>query len=160
MSTIGQGKACEASKFYGMFTANQVQLSAGTVYYNGQSITTAAIGIDTMDFEDALVMISIGGVVGTLPTVNNDVYASATNDATAATLITGASFADVGAVTDTTAGSATTNYVGAIRVSDQKRYLFLRTEFEGTLLTIQFAAGVVLSSAVNEDAGQSYAFDV
>lgn len=111
------------------------RLGSATVYYNGQSITSASgYGFDTREFDDAICQINVGTITGAVATLVNDVYECDTDDPSAATALSGASFDDLVAASDETLKQ------GSIRCKDTKRFLFLRTESQGEPLTIDFGA--------------------
>jgi hypothetical protein len=132
------------------------RITAGaTVYYNGKSITTGAgIGFDSQPFADAMFSVNIGSVAGTLVTLLNSVLESDTDNPAAATALASATF--------TSRGSSTTavKETGAIHCQDTKRYLFLKTEVQGTLTTIDFSAAIIGGNPKEQPTSQALVFNV
>jgi len=151
--SIGRGKTVEGVRV--LPAMHPERIGAATVYYNGAPITNASgYGIDTQPYDDAIVMIDVGTFQGAAATLSVDVYESATDDPSAATLLAGAQFADVNEATDDTA------YNGAIRTKMNKRYLFVRAETMGEPLTCDFSAMVALGRADSQSVGNTPVFDV
>lgn len=156
MSTIGMGKTAEGI----LVTAAMLSERIGsiTVYYNGQSITFGSgHGFDTQPFDDAMCAINVGTLQGTLATLYNSILESATDDPTAATAITGASFTDCNGSADEQMRR------GAIVCRDTKRYLFLKTEVKalaGTTPTIDFGAVWIGGQAREQATSHNLEFDV
>lgn len=134
------------------------RISAITVYFNGQSITFGAgWGFDTQPFDDAMCVVNVGSVLGALLTVENAIYESDTDDPTAATALSGASFNDVNSTNDEAIQR------GAIQCKDTKRYLFLRTEIvapDTTVPTIDFSAIWIGGTAREQATDHPLVFDV
>lgn len=152
---IGRGKIAEALKYQNAFTSECISVSAATVYYNGNAITdNSGIMIDTQDFDEINFVINPGTVLGTLATIQNTVYDSATDDPTAAALVTGASFTDVNSSNDDAIQE------GSILCKNAKRYMCLRTEVLGTLITIDFSAIAALGKVDGEAVSKTLTFDV
>jgi hypothetical protein len=111
------------------------RLGSATVYYNGQSITSASgYGFDTREFDDCICSLNVGTVVGAIATLVNDVYECDTDDPSAATALSGGNFPDIVSTTDERLVH------GSILCKDTKRFLFLRTETQGEPLTVDFGA--------------------
>ncbi len=101
------------------------QAIAGTLY-NGSAATVASgTGLDTQGYEGITIMLNSGTFTGD-GTLNCSAYESETDDSTAASLITGATFDEITTANDRTAFKA------YIRVRRQKRYLWLKTVKTGS----------------------------
>jgi hypothetical protein len=153
MSTIGFGKTIEGVQLN--TAVNGKRFVAATVYYNGISITTSSGMIDTQNYDDAIIRICAGTLQGALLTVTNAVYEADTNNPAAATLVTGASFTDL-----TSASTAGLAQVGAIKVKDTKRFICLRTELQGSPITVDFDAQIILGKATSQAVAVTLAFDL
>jgi hypothetical protein len=114
-------------------------LNAITVYWNGQSITTTAIGIDTQKADHAVIHLNVGTATGTIGTISNAIYVSQTNNPTTASALSGGSFNNI----NNSSGSAT-EQIGAVKTKDTNRYMFLRTEMTGVPVTTAFGATAAL----------------
>ena len=111
------------------------RLGSATVYYNGQSITSASgYGFDTREFDDCICSLNVGTVTGAIATLVNDVYECDTDDPSAATALSGGNFPDINADNDERL------IHGSILCKDTKRFLFLRTEAQGEPLTADFGS--------------------
>jgi len=133
--TIGLGRTADGVAITPAMKAGQI--TSATIYYNGQSITTGAgWGFDAQPYEDCLVQINVGTIQGPLCTLLNSVLESDTDDPTQATHL--ASF-----TTKSGAASVAHQQVGSIKTKDAKRYLFLKTEAQGTTITANFSANFV-----------------
>jgi len=153
MGAIGFGKTGEGI----LITAAMLseRLASATVYYNGQSITTGAgWGFDTQPFDDVVCAINTGTILGPLATLINTVMESDTDDPTAASAISGATFTNGKTTTDEQVRR------GAILCKDTKRYLFLKTELQGTPVTVDFSAMWIAGQARSEEVKQYLEFDV
>lgn len=153
MGAIGFGKTAEGV----LITAAMLseRLTSATVYYNGQSITSGSgWGFDTQPFDDAICAINVGTVLGPLATLINEVYESDTDDPTAATALSSASFTSC----KTTSNEQVRR--GSILCKDTKRYLFLRTELQGTPVTVDFGAFWIGGQAREQATAQYLEFDV
>jgi hypothetical protein len=145
-------KVAENVKVVNAMTAQR--LAAATVFYNGYPITFGAVGIDTLGYNSAEFVLNVGTVLGAVATLINQVYESTTNDPTAATLVTGASF------TSATSASTAALQEGAIQCENTNRYLFLRTEVQGAPMTIDFGAVAILGNAKNLAVSKTLVFDL
>jgi hypothetical protein len=153
MGQLGLGKISEGILVSVAFPA--AQIAAATVYYNGKSITFGSgIGFDTQNYDDCMVGINIGVVQGALATLLNTVMESDTDDPTAATAISLATFS-VRAASATTAQEC-----GRVQCKDTKRFLFLKTEAQGAPLTIQFGAMWIAGTPRSQPTPQKLVFDV
>ena len=133
--TIGLGRTADGAVITAAMKSGQI--TSATIYYNGQSITTGAgWGFDSQQFDDCLAQINVGTIQGPLCTLLNSVLESDTDDPTVATHL--ASF-----TTKSGAASAAHTQVGSIKCKDTKRYLFLKTEAQGTTITVNFSANFV-----------------
>jgi len=156
MGQMGYGKTAEGV----LVTAAMLSERIGsiTVYYNGQSITFGAgHGFDTQPFDDAMCVINVGTMQGALATLYNSILESASDDPTAATAISGASFDDVNGSSDEQVRR------GAVMVKDTKRYLFLKTEVKAastTTPTIDFGAFWIGGQAREQETSHNLEFDV
>jgi len=151
--SVGEGKTAEAVIAKAMMLPERIV--SATVYWNGKSITFGSgIGIDTQPYDDCVIYVGVGTFQGAVASLLNSVYESATDDPTTATLVTGASFTTIDEDTDDT------GEVGAIKCKDQMRYLFLRTEAQGTPLTVDFGALIALGRADSQAVSQTLVFDV
>lgn len=153
MSCVGNGKTKEAV----LITAAMLseRLGSATVYYNGQSITFGSgHGFDTREFDDCLCVINTGTLVGAVATLINDVYECDTDDPSSSTQLPGASFPDLVESSDEAMRQA------AIGCKDTKRFLFLRTEAQGTPFTIDFGATWIGGTARNQSTPMSLQFEV
>lgn len=153
MSVIGFGKTAEGV----LLTAAMLseRLGSATVYYNGQSITFGSgWGFDTQPYDDCICAINVGTILGAAATLVNDVYESATDDPTAATALTGASFPSLNSASDET------DKYGSILCKDTKRFLFLRTETQGEPFTIDFGAFWCGGTSRTQATPMSLQFDV
>jgi hypothetical protein len=88
-------------------------------------------------------------------TVTNAVYEADTNNPASATLVTGASFTDL-----TSASTAGLAQIGAIKVKDTKRFICLRTELQGSPITVDFDAQIILGKATSQAVAVTLAFDL
>jgi hypothetical protein len=153
MSVIGLGKTAEGILITAAMLSERI--GSATVYYNGQSITFGSgHGFDTQPYDDCMCAINVGTILGPLATLINAIYESATDDPTAATALSGGSFTSVTQTTDESVRR------GAIMCKDTKRYLFLRTEAQGSPITIDFGAVWIGGQARTEPTAQALEFDV
>jgi hypothetical protein len=153
MSVIGNGKCAEGILITAAMLSERI--GAATIYYNGQPYTNASgYGFDTQPFEDCMIEINVGTVQGAVATLINDVYECATDDPSSATELSGANFTDVNSSNDEQVRR------GAIQCRDTKRYLFLRTESQGTPLTIDFGAQWIGGNPRSQETEQVLEFDV
>lgn len=153
MSVIGYGKTAEGILITAAMLSERI--GAATIYYNGQPYTNASgYGFDTQPFEDCMIEINVGTVQGAVATLINAVYESATDDPSAATALSGAEFTDI-----TTANDEQVRR-GAIECRDTKRYLFLKTETQGTPLTVDFSANWIGGSPRTQETAHYLEFDV
>lgn len=152
--TIGFGAIKDGAAITVAMMSSQV--TSPTVYYNGQSITTGSgIGFDSQPFEDCLCSINVGVRQGALATLINSVLESDTDNPTAATALASASFTTLSGAS--TAGSKET---GAIKCRDTKRFLFLKSDFQGSPITINFSAAFVGGSPREQPPSRTLVFDV
>jgi len=153
MAQNSVGKTVEAIKIASAMLSERI--GSATVYYNGQPITTASgYGFDTQPFDDCVIALNIGTLNGAVATLVNDVYESDTDDPSASTLLTDASFADAVDSTDEAVR------IGSINCVDTKRYLFLRTESQGAPLTIDFSAVWIGGKPREQATNHTVVFDV
>ena len=142
-----RGKLTEMTKYQLLL---QKQLSAATVYYNGQPATTqSGYGINTSGYSDVDFLISIGAQdVGSLMTIQHTILGSATDNPLAATAITGivAAGISVPATFNVVAGQANTLFEGSVQAKDQPQFLFLQTTVLGSLQTVDYCAIAVLGN--------------
>jgi len=150
------GKLIENTKIVQAFAAER--LTSATVYWNGGAVTTRAGRMtDTRDYDQLHVVLNLGTVLGEVATLSNAIYESDTDDPTAATLITGASFTDVYSGNDEGVQEA------SILVKNYKRYVSLRTEVKTTSdipLTIDFGAIMILGSPDVAAVSKTAVFDL
>jgi hypothetical protein len=147
------GKIAENLKIEQLFPAERI--GSATVYFNGQSITTSSgVLIDTRDYDELLVVINNGTLNGAAATLSNALYESDTDDPTAATLITGASFNDVTGSSDETIQEA------SILCKNYKRFIGLRTESQGVPMTIDFGAIGILGKPDSAAVSKTLVFDL
>lgn len=153
MGCIGYGKTAEGILITPAFRSERI--GSPTIYYNGQPYTNAAgYGFDTQPYDDCLCAINVGTVLGPLTTLINDVYECATDDPSAATALSGASFASINQSSDECVNS------GSILCKDTLRYLFLRTEVQGTPCTVDFGAVWIGGTARSQATSMDLDFDV
>ena len=153
MAQNSVGKTVEAIKIASAMLSERI--GSATVYYNGQPITTASgYGFDTQPFDDCVIALNIGTLNGAVATLVNDVYESDTDDPSASTMLTDASFADAVDSTDEAVR------IGSINCVDTKRYLFLRTESQGAPLTIDFGAVWIGGKPRAQATNHTVVFDV
>lgn len=156
MSQIGMGKTAEGVLITAAMLSERI--GAITVYYNGQSITFGpGHGFDTQPFDDVMCAINVGTMQGALATLCNSILESATDDPTAATAVSGASFDDVNESSDEQVRR------GAIVCRDTKRYLFLKTEVKAaatTTPTVDFGAVWIGGQAREQATNHNLEFDV
>lgn len=150
---IGNGKTAEGLLLTVAFPSSQ--LAAVTVYYNGQSITTGAgIGFDTQPYDDCLLSINVGAVQGAVATLLNSVLECETDNPAAATALASASFTSRGV------SATAVKETGSILCKNTKRYLFLKTEVQGSPVTAQFSALWIGGTPRSQPTPQSLVFDV
>jgi len=150
---IGYGKSTEGLLVTPTFRAERI--GSATIYYNGQPFTNATgYGFDSQPFDDCMCVINVGTIAGPLATLINTVLESATDDPSAATAITNAAFTHI------TQSNDETLMVGSIMCKDTKRYLFLKTEAQGSPITIDFSASFIGGQSRTQEAGQVLEFDV
>lgn len=153
MSTMGFGKTAEGVLITAAMLSERI--GSPTIYYNGAPITNASgYGFDTQPFDDVICALNIGTVLGPLCTVKNSILHSTTDDPSAATLITGASFTDVNSTSDERIKR------GSVLCKDQHRYFFLKTEIQGTPITVDFGAMWIAGHARSEATAHPLEFDV
>lgn len=159
--SVGLGKTAEAVLVTCLMRSERLQPASGTTgtfYYNGAPITTASgYGLDTKDFDDVVIALNIGTVLGATVTLSNSIYESDSDDPTEATLLSGAAFDDVGVSTDEIL------QVASINCSETKRYLFLVTQIARpttTTPTVDMGAVAILSRADSQPTSQTLDFDV
>lgn len=151
---IGKGKTAEGILVTAAMLSERI--GSATVYYNGQSITFGAgIGFDTQPYEDCMCVLNVGTILGPLATVKNSIYESDTDDPTAATALSGGDFTD-------SKNGTTDDQVrrGAIVCRDTKRYLFLKTDIQGTPITVDFGATWIGGKLREQPPEQNLEFDV
>jgi hypothetical protein len=155
MSCIGYGKTAEGILITPAFLSERI--SSATVYYSGVPLTDASdFGFDTQPFDDCLCAINVGtfNSLDSLGTLINDIYESDTNDPSAATILSGASFPDLKSATDEALRQ------GSILCKDTKRFLFLRTETQGEEITCDMGAFWVGGTPRSQETPMSLQFDV
>jgi len=153
MGQMGYGKTAEGILITPAFRAERI--GSATIYYNGQPFTNAAgYGFDTQPFDDCMCVINVGTVAGPLATLMNSVLESETDDPSAATALTNAAFTHI------TSSNDETMLAGSIMCKDTKRYLFLKTEAQGSPITIDFSASFVGGQAREQPTEQVLEFDV
>lgn len=140
------GKLIENLKITQLFESKSV--TATGYLYNGAA---SGAGIDTKEFDQAVVIINAGVVTGT---VDFDIIASATDDISAATAVTGAAF------TQLTSANDQAQQVGALLTQDTARYLWLRSNKTLNTNAALFSAQIVLGRADTRPQSNSEAFDV
>ena len=164
---LGRGKLCESIATFPMFPARVI--NSNTVFYNGGPWTNAASnGIDTIGFDSCEFVLNIGTVLGAGSSIANSLYESATDDPTAATLITGAAFTTVRTGDDTAAaGWALTTTVccqrGSVSMENRHRYLFLKTETSsntGCVPTVYMSAIAILGKSDSQATPENLVFDL
>jgi hypothetical protein len=130
------------------------RIGSATVYMNGRSATTSAIGIDMSQNDEAHIVLNVGTVLGPQATLMNALYVSETNDPSTASLLPGANFT----VRKSTNGNAIEE--GSVLAGAcTGRYLFLRTELQGTPVTADFSAIINLRSKAGA-VSKTLAFDL
>lgn len=149
---MGQERLYEFAKFGSLVEPQN--LSAATLY-NGVAATVASgYGLDTMGYDGITIFLNTGTFSGD-GTLAVSVYAGATDDSTACSLISGAAFESVSTANDQTL------YKGYVKVHAQARYLFVKTVKGGTgdaLASIEY--GMDRGQKHPELANSSLAFDV
>ena len=100
-------------------------LSAATLYNGAAATAASGTGLDTTGSDGITIMLNCGTFTGN-DTFDASVYASATDDSTAATLVTGATFAQV-----TTANHQTV-YKGYVKAHAYSKYFWLKTVTAGS----------------------------
>ena len=153
MSVIGFGKTAEGALITAAMLSTRI--TSATVYYNGQSITFGSgHGFDTQPFDDCVCAINAGTILGPLATLINQIYESATDDPSVSTALSGADFTSMKTTSDSQMRR------GTIQCEDTKRYLFLRTEAQGTTITIDFGAVWIGGKPRQQPVEQHLEFDV
>lgn len=140
-----KGTAHEHLKAVKMYHAN---LSDGSA--------TSLTPIDTLEFDEALIVMDLGAFGGTAPTVTTKMQEDDASTGATATDITGATFgAKDGSADDTV-------YVGRLNLVDRKRYIRPHITVGGTMPTGEIAVVAILCSAKNKPVTQvnSAAFNV
>lgn len=133
MGCQGFGKTAESIAITAAFLSERI--GSATVFYNGAPITNASgYGFDTQSYDDCMCVINAGTIQGAVATLLNSVLESDTDDPSAATAVSGASFTSLTQSTDEKLQTA------SIACKDTKRYLFLKTETQGAPLTVDFGA--------------------
>lgn len=148
-----RGKLTELIKGASMFRAGQV--NAPSIYYNGSPFTSASgNGVDTLGYDDAVLVVDVGSFVGPLATINHTLLESDTDDVTQATAISSATFT-------VTPSNQNTRYEAAVHTRDHKRYLFLKQDFQGVsnLFTVQYQADITLATN-NQPPAKTLQFDL
>jgi hypothetical protein len=134
-------------------------IGAVTVYWNGQSITSASgYGYDALGYREALVNYQTGTLLGQRASLVVAVYESDTDDPTAATAISGANFTVRNSANDET------NEEGSILLNPRKRYLFLREEVQNAFsttetATIHVAGQMILGDKQTDPVSKTLIFD-
>lgn len=111
--------------------------SAESTLYNGSAQGNTGVGIDTRDFDEALIMAQVGAISGTLDIAVYD--SSVGTNSTGATAITGAAFTQI---TASYVGSDGV-FVGSVKTKNTKRYLYIQT-ITATAAAKSFAVSVLL----------------
>lgn len=120
----------------GMFAADS--RTATGILYNDNA--TGAVGIDTRDFDEAIVQIN-AGTFASSATVAFDLYENTTNDAETSTAVTSGSFGSIDSTTDNSV------HFGQIRCRAQKRYLFLRANKTANTDAADYSATIIMGRA-------------
>ena len=153
MTCMGFGKTAEGILITAAMLSERI--GSPTVYYNGAPITDASgYGFDTQPFDDVTCALNVGTVLGALVTLKNSLLHSTTDDPSAASAITGASFTDANSSSDECIKR------GSVLCKDQHRYFFLKTEVQGTPCTVDFGATWIAGHARQEATAQPLEFDV
>lgn len=118
--------------------------------YNGGASGTG--GIDTMNYDNINFLLQTGTFIGN-ETLDAVVIAADTDDDTAASAISGATFVQV------TTSNDNTVFEGQIRCADQPRYMWLRTKQTGTGSAV-FAAIAVRGKGREDPQTNSETFNV
>lgn len=151
----GYGKIAESISVTSAFISERIAVAAATVYYNGLSITTAVgRSFDTQPYDDCMCVINAGTCQGTLVTIENAIYECDTDSMADATAVSGADFDDITSSSDEKVNQ------GSVLCRDTKRYLFLRTNVLGTLVTADFGATWIGGSAREQPTDEVLDFDV
>ena len=134
-------RVTESSKVVQAFPPRST--SSAETKYNGSVDGNTVVGIDTMNYDEALIMLQIGAISGTLDVTVLD--SSIDDDSTGATAITGAAFAQVtGAVSPSVGQDGV--YVGSILTKNTKRYLYVKA-VTATAAAKVFGVNVLLTRA-------------
>ena len=103
----------------------QPQLIAGTLYNGAAATVATGTGLDTAGYDGITIVLNSGTFTGD-GALATSVYAGATDDSTAATLVTGATFTAI------TTANHKTAYKGYVKVHAQNRYLWVKTVKTGS----------------------------
>lgn len=129
------------------------RVGTATVFWNGRPATTSAIGIDVAEADEIHFVLNVGQIQGPQATLFNALYASATNDPSTASAIAGASF------TAQKVGTGAIEEASILAGSCPGRYVFLRSEVQGTPVTVDFGAVANIRAKVGA-VSKTLAFDL
>jgi hypothetical protein len=149
---LGRGKLQEAISVKRLFAGTT--LGAPTIFYNGGAFTTTANLIDCAGVDEAVFALSFGAALGSPCTLSNTIVESDTNDPTAASVIAGFGFATISPANTATLQLAT------LRTAGRKRFIGLRTEWQGALATIPFAAVAILGKPDSQPNNDTLVIDL
>ncbi len=114
------------------------QLSTTGILYNGGATTTSAgTGIDTQDYDEAIIVVNKGAFAGSA-SVALAVYENTSDASTGSSAVSGADFTTVTSANDQ---SVETMF---IRTAGRQRYLWLRSNKTGTTDTALIGATIIL----------------
>lgn len=156
--TMRSGKIAENIEI--KVAQREEQLGSVTVYWNGQSITSASgYGVDTLGYREAIWRLGVGTIQGQVASLVAAVYESDTDDPTAATAISGADFTTMNASSDEA------QEVGSVLVNPRKRYQFLRLEVQNSdstneTATIHVSSQCILGDKQTDPVGTTLTFDI
>lgn len=153
---IGNGKHAEDVKVQRLFASERIDIrTAATTFYNGVSATTTAgTGIDTKGYDDLHLALNTGTILGAVATLVNDIMEADEDNPMNAVAVTGTAFTSRKTTSDEALSEA------SINLKDRKRYLFLRTQFQGAPATFDFGAVGILSKAQSKPVSKTLEFDI
>lgn len=142
------GFTVETVKLTQLFEPKSV--TATGILFNGAA---TASGIDTRDYDDAVILLNAGVFSGSA-TVDFAIYESNTDDDTTATAITGADFTQVTSANDQAV------QLGSLQTKASKRYIWLRSNKSSNTDAALFSAAILQGKGDKNPVGNTAVFDL
>jgi len=150
---IGRGKLVEDLKVAQLVEPADRATDATTLYNGAAATAASGTGLDTRDYDEVVFVINAGTFTGDAQETCA-VYHSATDDSTAATLVTGASFTAI------TTSNDKKLHIGSVICKNDHRYMWLRSVSSMSTGTSRFGAMAILGKSTGTPVTNSEVFDV